>query len=129
MLDDTIRRAVDPHGSDAQDVVNGFKWELYNITKDWTQNNDLAAKIPTSSRSCRILFWVEAEKYQVLPLDASVLTRVRHAATEHHRGTDEFTYTRPVTGILPGNEPNILDKSYVVTAEIPFRRTAATECS
>ena len=26
------------------DPANGFKWELYDITKDWTENNDLAAK-------------------------------------------------------------------------------------
>ena len=24
--------------------LNGYKWELYDLTKDWTQNNDLAAK-------------------------------------------------------------------------------------
>ena len=30
----------------AADIVNGVKWELFDLTKDWTQNNDLAAAIP-----------------------------------------------------------------------------------
>ena len=30
------------------DVVNGYKWELYDIADDYSQNNDLAAKIRTS---------------------------------------------------------------------------------
>ncbi len=34
---------LDPPPSD---VMNGFKWELYNLNEDWTQANDLAAKFP-----------------------------------------------------------------------------------
>jgi hypothetical protein len=62
--------------------------------------------------------WVEAQKYQVLPLDASGFTRVSAQRPSVTAGRNVFTYTRPVTGILPGNEPNILDKSYVVTVEL-----------
>jgi arylsulfatase len=28
------------------DVMNGFPWELYNLNEDWTQANNLAAKMP-----------------------------------------------------------------------------------
>ena len=28
------------------DVVNGYNWELYNIAEDYSENNDLAAKMP-----------------------------------------------------------------------------------
>jgi hypothetical protein len=28
------------------DVVNGYQWELYYITEDFSQNNDLATKNP-----------------------------------------------------------------------------------
>ena len=33
-------------GAAMTDPATGFKWELYNISKDWTQNNDLAASNP-----------------------------------------------------------------------------------
>ena len=60
---------------DPKDIVNGAKWELYDLTKDWTQNNDVAAANPAKLKELQDLFWVEATKYQVLPLDASALTR------------------------------------------------------
>ena len=100
------------------DIVNGVKWELYSIAKDWTQFDDVAAANPAKLKELQDLFWVEAQKYQVLPLDASGFTRVVTQRPSITAGRNEFTYTRPVTGIFPGNEPNILNKSYVITAEI-----------
>jgi arylsulfatase A-like enzyme len=50
------------------DVVNGYKWELYNIADDYSENNDLAAKMPDKLRELQQLFMVEATKYDVFPL-------------------------------------------------------------
>ena len=99
-------------------MVNGVKWELYNVTKDWTQADDVAAANPTKLKELQDLFWVEAQKYQVLPLDASSFTRVIAQRPSITAGRAEFTYAKPLTGILPGNEPNILNKSYVITADV-----------
>src|SRR5262252_2752499 len=55
------------------DLVNGYNWELYNIAEDYSENNDLAAKNPTKLRELQELFLVEATKYNVFPLDNSVL--------------------------------------------------------
>ena len=65
------------------DIVNGVKWELFDLTKDWTQNNDIAAANPAKLRELQDMFWVEANKYQVLPLDASALTRFVASAAKH----------------------------------------------
>ena len=78
-----------------KDVVNDAKWELYDLTKDWTQNNDVAAANPTKLKELQDLFWVEAAKYQVLPLDASALTRFIAPRPSIVAGRDEFTYTQP----------------------------------
>ena len=59
-----------------QDPANNATWELYDLTKDWTQFDDVAAKQPAKLKELQDLFWVEAAKYQVLPLDASVATRL-----------------------------------------------------
>ena len=90
------------------DIVNGVKWELYDITKDWTQFHDVAAANPAKLKQLQNLFWVEANKYQVLPLDASGFSRYLIQRPSSTAGRTEFTYASPVTGILPGNEPNIL---------------------
>ena len=64
------------------DVVNGYKWELYNIAEDYSEYNDLAAKMPDKLREMQELFLVEASKYKVLPLDNDVLLRALQSATE-----------------------------------------------
>jgi arylsulfatase A-like enzyme len=45
------------------------KWELYNVADDFTQANDLATQQPEKLRQLQDLWWVEAAKYNVLPLD------------------------------------------------------------
>jgi hypothetical protein len=64
------------------------------------------------------LFWVEASKYHVLPLEASGFSRVTAQRPSIIAGRNEFTCVTPVTGIIPGNEPNIFDKSCTITADI-----------
>ena len=46
-------------------VLNGYKWELYNITEDYSENNDLAAKMPDKLRNMQELFLVEAQIQRV----------------------------------------------------------------
>ena len=65
-------------------VVTGYKWELYNIAEDYSQANDLAATMPDKLREMQELFLVEAAKYQVFPLDNSILPRLLGPQTELH---------------------------------------------
>ena len=44
------------------------KWELYNINKDWTETNDLAAKYPEKLEALKALFDTLATANNVYPL-------------------------------------------------------------
>ena len=44
--------------------MNGVKWELFELTKDWTKNNDVSASNPDKLKELQDLFWVEAAKYR-----------------------------------------------------------------
>ncbi|WP_112662007.1 arylsulfatase [Microvirga flavescens] len=100
------------------DVANGYKWELYDLTKDWTQNNDVAAANPAKLRQMQELFLVEAAKYQVLPLDNSIATRMVTPRPSVTAGRSSFTYSGPLIGIPMGDAPQLLGTSYRITAEI-----------
>jgi arylsulfatase len=93
-------------------------WELYDLTKDWTQYHDVAAANPAKLKLMQDLFWVEAAKYNVLPLDASVATRVITPKPSLAAGRTVFTYSGEVTGIPPGDAPSLLATSYTLTAEV-----------
>ena len=79
--------------------INEYKWELYNIAEDFSQNNDLAAKNPDKLKELQALFLTEAAKYQVLPLDNSVLPRLVTPRPSATAGQTVFTYTGANPGI------------------------------
>src|SRR5262249_26295843 len=64
------------------------------------------------------LFWVEAKKYQVLPLDSSVATRAVAPRPSLAAARTQFTWSGPVTGTPNGDAPSILDSSFHYTAEV-----------
>ena len=100
------------------DVMNSYKWELYDLTKDWTQNNDLAASNPPKLREMQELFMVEAAKYQVFPLDNSLSIRMVTPRPSVTAGRTEFTYSGELTGIPMGDAPQLLGTSYTITADV-----------
>ena len=57
------------------DVITGYNWELYNVQEDPTQSNDLGTKMPEKLKELQDLFYSEAKKNDVLPLDDSTLAR------------------------------------------------------
>jgi arylsulfatase A-like enzyme len=100
------------------DVVNGYKWELYHIAEDFSQNNDLAAKHPDKLKELQALFLTEAAKYNVLPLDNTAFSRLLTPRPSAVAGQTVFTYTGENAGIPLGNAPSILNKDYTITAEL-----------
>ena len=100
------------------EVLNGYKWELYNIAEDYSENNDLSAKYPDKLRELKELFLVQAQKYQVFPLDNSILERIVAPRPSATPGRTEFTYSGEISGLPDGSVPNTLGKSYSITAEV-----------
>ncbi len=120
-----IRPPWDVAGPVNQDPFNNVTWELYDLTKDWTQFKDVAAKNPEKVKELTEIFRKEAEKYQVLPLDASVATRLVAPRPNITAGRTEFVYTRPMTGIPQGDSPLLLNTSYTITADIEVPKDGA----
>ena len=107
------------------DVIDGYKWELYNVLEDPTQNNDLAAKMPDKLAQMKGIFYLEAAKYNVLPLDNTTLTRWNAPKPSLTAGRTEFTYTSPIANVPGSTAPNILNKSYTITAEVTIPKDGA----
>jgi arylsulfatase A-like enzyme len=100
------------------DVLTGYKWELYNIADDFSESNDLAAKNPDKLKELQDLFMVEAKKYQVLPLDNSILQRILTPRPSATAGRTEFVYSNEISGLPDGSAPNTLTRSYSIAAEV-----------
>ena len=109
------------------DVVNGYNWELYNIAEDYSENNDLAAKMPDKLRDMKEQFLLEAQKYDVFPLDNSFLTRAVSPRPSFTAGRTLFTYSGVSHGLPSSDAPDIVGKSYTFTAEVEIPDGGAAE--
>ena len=100
------------------DVITGYNWELYHVAEDVTQFNDLAATMPDKLKELQDLFYAEAAKYLVLPLDNSTLARFVSPRPNLTAGRKVFTYSGELSGTPNSGAPNLLNKSYTITAEV-----------
>src|SRR5499426_395149 len=96
-----------------------FKWELYNISEDFSQANNLVEKYPDKLKELQDAFDVEARKYNVYPLDSSFASRVDPAIRPSlTRGRSEFVYYPGMIRIPEGSAPDFKNKSWTIAAEI-----------
>ena len=99
--------------------VDDYKWELYNVDQDFSEAKDLAANNPKKLGDLQDLFWIEAAKYNVLPLDNSKIERMdvsnRPSLT---KGRSLFTFYSGQVRIPEGSAPDMKNKSFKITAEV-----------
>ena len=107
------------------DPATAFKFELYDLRKDWTQYTDVAAANPRRVQEMRDLMFGEFAKYQVLPLDASAATRFVTPRPSLAAGRKIFTYSGATVSIPNGNQPSLLNTSYTITADIDVPQAGA----
>jgi len=106
--------------------INDYKWELYKVSDDFSEADNLADKEPQKLKELQDLFWAEAAKYNVLPIDNSRVERfdvsLRPSLTT---GRDEFTYYPGLVRIPEGAAPDLKNKSYQIKAEVVIPKDGA----
>ncbi|MGB4854879.1 MAG: sulfatase-like hydrolase/transferase, partial [Candidatus Dechloromonas phosphoritropha] len=119
MLSTKVDRAPwEAFGAANPDPLNNQVFQLYNLNKDFSQSQDIAAQHPEKVKQMRAAFIAEAKKHQVFPLDASVAARMIASRPNITAGRSEFVYTRPMVGLPQGDSPLLLNTSYTITADI-----------
>ena len=115
-----------PPAADANPLT--AKWELYHIEKDFSQAEDVAAKHPEKVKELEAIFWKEAEKHNVLPLDWR--TNIRLNAELQGRPSlagkrNKYVYYPGQVGLPDGASPPVLNKSFTITTEIEIPEKGA----
>jgi arylsulfatase A-like enzyme len=105
------------HAVPKEDVLD-YPWELYDLTSDFSQSQNVADKYPAKLAELRAMFAVEAAKYQVAPLDPTIVDRLLTPRPSITAGRNEFVWKQPLTGTPNGDAPSILNTSYTFTADI-----------
>jgi arylsulfatase len=101
-----------------KDILNGLDWELYHIDEDFSQAENLADKMPEKLQEMRELFYAEAAKYDVLPLDGRRAERFRvELRPSLTQGRTHFVYPDQLR-VTEGAAPDLKHKDHTITAEV-----------
>ena len=98
------------------------KWELYNIAEDFSESVDLAAKYPEKLRELQDLFFAEAAKYNILPLDDRFIERADVTLRpSYFYGRKNVTFYPGMVRLPEGSAPKTHNVTHTITvdAQIP----------
>jgi arylsulfatase len=99
-------RDLDDHG-----------WELYDVANDPPENHDLAAQHPERLSELIALWYVQAGRYEVLPIDANGIARLLAERPPLRKPTERYTF-RPGTHTVPlFNGPRLNNRPHSITAD------------
>lgn len=99
-------------------------WELYDLTEDFAEANDLAGTHLEKLQELQELWLVEAGKYNVLPLNDKTVELSSFVPPDSVTARDRFTYYPGMAHLGTFAAPQITNKSYTIT--IPIERADVT---
>ncbi len=104
---------LDPDAPFEDDV-----WELYHVAEDVSETRDLAAAEPERLRSMIELWWDEARRNDVLPLDNRLLAAIVHPRPTARADRTRYVYYPHVAPVPEAVAVNVRNRSHTITAEI-----------
>lgn len=102
-----------------EDAETGYRWELYNLDKDFSQAHDLAAQYPEKLKELQDLWWQEAERNQVLPVDnRNGPGRAEEGKRALGASRNSFTYWGKDISVAAMAAPSFAMRSFSITADV-----------
>jgi arylsulfatase len=107
-----------PISAEALSHLDANSWELYHIDTDFAENHNVAADNRDRLIALIATWYVEAGKYDVMPIDGSGLARIIGEKPMVSLPRDSYTY-RPNTQSVPFNAaPRVLNRPHSITADV-----------
>ena len=114
-----------PMSKDKLIELDAKGWELYNITKDFAENHNLADQNRPKLIEMIANWYVEAGKYNVLPVDSRGVARIAEPRPQIAVDRTSYTYY-PGTQMIPANAgANVMNRSHSITADVDIRKGGA----
>ena len=114
-----------PIDKDKLAELDATGWELYNIEKDVAENHNIAAENRPKLIEMIATWYVEAGKYNVLPVDSRGVMRFADERPQIAVARTSYTYY-PGTQMVPINAgPNVLNRPYSLTADVEIPKGGA----
>jgi arylsulfatase len=107
-----------PISADRLTELDATGWELYHVAEDPSETRNVAAEHRDRLIALIATWYVEAGKYDVLPIDGSGLARIIAEKPAVSLPRDRYVY-RPNTQSVPFNAaPRVLNRPHSITAVV-----------
>ncbi|HUC37517.1 MAG TPA: arylsulfatase [Acidimicrobiales bacterium] len=104
---------LDPNAPFDEDV-----WELYHVAADLSESHDLASEHPDKLAELVELWWREARRNQVLPLDNRVLWTLVHPKPDRRRERNSFRYFGAAAQVPETVAVNVRNRSHKINVAV-----------
>jgi arylsulfatase len=94
------------------------KWELYHVAEDLSETRDLAAEEPERLETMIALWWEEARRNDVLPLDNRPLWALLHKPPDTRRDRAVFRYFQGGAPVPESVAVPVQNRSHEVRADV-----------
>jgi len=107
-----------PISAETLTELDANDWELYHVAEDFAENHDVAAENRPRLIEMIAQWYVEAGKYNVLPVDGRGQQRFADPRPEIASARNSYTYY-PGTQEVPANAaPKIINRPHSITADV-----------
>ena len=97
--------------------IEANDWELYDLTKDYSETHDLADDHRDKVIEMVGRWWAEAGKYGVMPLDGDARTRLALERPTIARPRDKFVYYPGGSPVPFAAAPKVYNRPFSITAD------------
>ena len=111
----------EPISAERLTELDATGWELYHVDEDFAENRNLAAENRDRLIGLIATWYVEAGKYDVMPVDGSGLARITAEKPMVALPRDSFTFRPGTQSVAFNAAPRVLNRPHSITAtvEIP----------
>jgi arylsulfatase A-like enzyme len=94
------------------------KWMLFHIDEDFSESKDVADQYPDKLAELRELWWEQARRFDVLPLDGRGVIRQADPRPQMGAPRSRFVYYAGGGEVGSAAAVNVLNRSHDITAEV-----------
>jgi arylsulfatase len=98
--------------------IDSDEWELYHIDEDFSECHDLAADQPDKLREMIDLWWAEAGRNNVLPVDGRTLGRFTEPKPHAAPSRSRYRYLPGTTTLPEGATHDVRNRNHTITARV-----------
>ena len=107
-----------PINKDKLTELDAKAWELYHVAEDFAENHNVAAENRGKLIEMIATWYVEAGKYQVLPIDSRGTLRLADERPQIAATRTSYTYYPGTQMVPPAAGANVLNRSHTITADV-----------